>query len=256
MKIQNEQLSLEVTLLAAEMTSLIDHKSGREILWQGDPAFWSGRNPILFPIVGSTFDKKIHLFGKEYVMGNHGFARQSTFKLLSQSDQQITLILEDNETTLAQYPFHFALTVCYSLSDKTVNIDYLIENKDEKKMPFSFGLHPAFAIDHPDAAYIQFPTGAVIMNDAFFEKTPTKLLVDPQFDHVDLIHPDLTVRVGVKGYRWLAFWKKPGAKFICIEPWHGHGDHDSLTTDFYEREGTIVLEPGETWTTSYSISIL
>lgn len=268
MNIQNEKLSLTVTLNAAEMTSLIDKKTGQEILWNGDPAYWAGRNPILFPIVGSTFDKKIHLFGKETVMGNHGFTRNSVFKLVSQTETQITLILEDNDITLAQYPFKFSLTVCTTLDDDTVNIDYLIVNKDEKKMPFSFGLHPAFALDDPDSAKILFSetetdpeTGKAIndimMNDAFFKDRPTFLLENPQSAHIDLIRGDRTIRVGCDGYRWLAFWKKPGAKFLCIEPWHGHADFsDQVTTDFYQREGTIVLEPNQSFITSYTISIL
>ena len=268
MNIQNEKLSLEVTLNAAEMTSLIDKKTGREILWNGDPAYWSGRNPILFPIVGSTFDKKIHLLGKEYVMGNHGFARNSVFTLVSQTENQITLRLQDNETTLAQYPFHFSLTVCYTLDDDTVNIDYLIENNDEKAMPFSFGLHPAFALDDPNQALVRFPVSEtdpdtkqafdqILMNDEFFIQRPTFILENAQSSYVDLIRNDHTVRVSCDGYRWLAFWKKPNAKFLCIEPWHGHTDlSEQVPTDFVQREGTIVLDPHQSFYTSYTISVL
>ena len=268
MNIQNEKLSLTVTLNAAEMTSLIDKKTGQEILWNGDPAYWAGRNPILFPIVGSTFDKKIHLFGKEYVMGNHGFTRNSVFTFVSQTENQITLRLEDSDLTLAQYPFKFSLTVCYTLDDDSVNIDYLIENKDEKKMPFSFGLHPAFALDDPDAALVRFPEtetdpelkvtfNEVLMNDRFFSDRQTFLLENAQSSYVELIKADRTIRVSCDGYRWLAFWKKPGAKFLCIEPWHGHADFsDQVTSDFYEREGTIVLDPHQSFYTTYSITIL
>lgn len=266
MNIQNDKLSLTVSLKAAEMTSLIDKKTGQELLWQGDPAYWAGRNPILFPIVGSTFDKKIHLFGKEYVMGNHGFARNSDFEWVSQSDKAITLILKDNETTLAQYPFHFSLSVTYTLKGNSVLIDYTILNLDEKKMPFSFGLHPAFAIEEPDSAVITFPEveqhpllegiQTIAMNDDFFKTHSTFLLEDLRSKTVDLIRKDQTIRVGIEGYRWLAFWKKPGAKFICIEPWHGHTDHHDITTDFYTREGTIVLDPKGSFQTSYSIEVV
>jgi galactose mutarotase-like enzyme len=268
MNIQNEKLSLTVTLNAAEMTSLIDKKTGKEILWNGDPAYWAGRNPILFPIVGSTFDKKIHLFGKEYVMGNHGFTRNSVFTQLSQTENQITLRLIESELTLAQYPFKFSLTVCYTLESDCVNIDYLIENTDDKKMPFSFGLHPAFALDDPDAALLRFPETEtdpdhgntfkeVLMNDAFFKDRPTFLLEKFQSPYVDLVRGDRSIRVSCDGYRWLAFWKKPGATFLCIEPWHGHADFsDQVTADFTKREGTIILDPHQSFYTSYSITIL
>lgn len=266
MNIHNDHLSLSVTLAAAEMTSLIDKKSGKEILWQGDPAYWAGRNPILFPIVGSTFDKKIHLNGKTYEMGNHGFARNSTFELVSHTPDQITLRLTDSEKTMAQYPFHFTLLVHYTLMLNTVHINYVIENTDEVPMPFSFGLHPAFALDDSDDALLNFPKAEIhpqtqarftslTMDDAFFRQSPTFILENPNSKAVDLCLPDRTVRITCEGYRWLAFWKKPQAKFICIEPWHGHTDFKEVTTDFTKREGTIILKPHQSFHTSTTISV-
>lgn len=266
MKIENNNLCLDVKLEAAEMTSLIDKKSGAEILWQGDSAYWAGRNPILFPIVGSTFDRKIHIDGKVYEMGNHGFARNSTFKLIEQTEDHITLSLEANEQTLTQYPFHFVLTVRYTLKDKTIFIDYFIENKEDRIMPFSFGLHPAFALENTNSARIEFPEiedhpylhngHSANMNDDFFKTKPTFLLENINSPYIDLVRKAFRVRVSCVGYRWIAFWKKPEASFICIEPWHGHGDTKETSTDFAEREGTILLKPKQTYTTSYSISIL
>jgi galactose mutarotase-like enzyme len=265
MNLQNEYLSLTVSLKAAEMTSLIDKKSGKEILWNGDPAYWAGRNPILFPIVGSTFDKKIHINGSTYEMGNHGFARQSDFELNSQNEKQIILSLKANEFTLSQYPFNFTLNVSYTLNKASVNIDYLIVNNDEKTMPFSFGLHPAFALDDPQEAHIEFPhkesypnlidQHKTNMNDEFFSKIPTFLTENLKSPYVDLLRKDLKIRVSCEGYRWVAFWKKPKAAFLCIEPWHGHGDFSETTTDFTQREGTINLEPKDSFSTSYSITI-
>jgi len=266
MKIENEFLSLEVSLQAAEMHSLIDKRTSKELLWEGDPAYWAGRNPILFPIIGSTFDKKIHLFEKVYEMGNHGFTRNSLFSLVSHTKDKIVLLLKADEKTLAQYPFLFKLQVTYTLVDHAVNIDYLIINDDEKKMPFSFGLHPAFAIDSPDNALVEFPVeedypflseGRLAnMNDEFFSTDSSSRMEYINSLYIDLVRKDVRVRVSCEGYRWVVFWKKPGASFLCIEPWHGHGDFEETTTDFYQREGTFVLDPQETYTTSYSITVL
>ena len=266
MKIENEQLSLTISAYAAEMHSLIDKQDAKEILWQGDPAFWAGRNPILFPIIGSTFDKKIHLFDRIYEMGNHGFARHSEFEFTAATSDSISLRLKDSEATMEQYPFHFELDVKYTLIKNKVMIDYEIVNLDEKAMPFSLGLHPAFALDDADSAVVSFPCqeqdpvvvsnrNLVAMNDAFFANIPTFLMEYPASPYVELIRGDKSIRVGCVGYRWLAFWKKPGAKYLCIEPWHGHTDHGEATTDFYIREGTIVLQPRQTYKTSYFIEI-
>jgi len=266
MNIQNDSLSLTVSLNAAEMMSLIDKKSGKEVLWNGDPAYWAGRNPILFPIVGSTFDKKIHLKDSIYEMGNHGFARNSVFSLIKHTTDQIVLRLQESEITLTQYPFKFTLEVTYTLKGSSVLIDYRIINNDKEIMPFSFGLHPAFALDDPQEAQIEFPINEnypqlidqqkANMNDEFFSVIPTFLTENLQSPYVELHRKDLKIQVSCEGYRWVAFWKKAKAAFLCIEPWHGHGDFKETTTDFYKREGTILLAPQDTFSTSYSISIL
>ncbi len=267
MILTNEHLTLRIEREAAEMHSLIDQATGAELLWNGDPAYWSGRNPILFPIVGSTFDKMIHLFGETTTMGNHGFARHRVFRIVEQHETSIMLALESDESTLAQYPFAFTLSVTTSLKGRSVQLDYVIINRDPKPMPFSFGLHPAFALKDPNGGIIEFPQAEehpliqqpntrITMDDAFFEEHPTFLITQPRSPYVDLIQPDYRVRVTCEGYPWLAFWKKANAKFLCIEPWYGHTDFGETTTDFYAREGTIVLQPGESFTTNYAIHVL
>ena len=51
-RIGNQHLTVDVSSLGAEMQALatID---GLSWLWKGDAAYWTGRSPILFPIVGS-----------------------------------------------------------------------------------------------------------------------------------------------------------------------------------------------------------
>ena len=40
-----------VETLGGELVSYRDER-GLEYIWGGDPAYWPGRNPLLFPIVG------------------------------------------------------------------------------------------------------------------------------------------------------------------------------------------------------------
>jgi galactose mutarotase-like enzyme len=271
MKIENANLSLEVSLKAAEMHSLIFKPSGKEWIWSGDPTFWSGRNPILFPIIGSTYDKKIRIDGQEFVMGNHGFTRNADFVCELHSEDEIRLSFSFNPVTLSQFPFEFKLSVTYKLCDDHVQIIYDIDNLSAKDMPFSFGLHPAFlhSANGADAPIcVEFPcleTGlpqsilnhpekqVLAFTDAFFETTPTLILSPVASPYVTLIDEEDRVDVSCMGYRWLAFWKKPKAHFLCIEPWHGHDDFGVVTADFKDREGTIILAPGRRFTTSYDI---
>ena len=60
--IKNQYLTVTVSELGAELQSVLG-ADGTEYLWQGDPAFWTGRSPILFPFVGRLTDKKYWVQG-------------------------------------------------------------------------------------------------------------------------------------------------------------------------------------------------
>ena len=45
----------------------------------------------------------------------------------------------------------------------------------------------------------------------------------------------------------LGIWTKPGAAFVCIEPWHGHADPAGFTGDFHDKPGIITIAAGEEW---------
>ena len=61
--LQNEELKVQIKELGAEVQSVIT-KEGRECTWQGDPTFWKGRGPHLFPICGRLTDGKYTYKGK------------------------------------------------------------------------------------------------------------------------------------------------------------------------------------------------
>ena len=61
--LKNDILSIKVDRHGAELWSIRDH-SGREFIWQADPAFWKRHAPVLFPIVGSLWD----FFGRKYIV--------------------------------------------------------------------------------------------------------------------------------------------------------------------------------------------
>ncbi len=79
--IQNEQIKCEIDSHGAELKSLIRKADGSEVMWNGDPAYWDRISPVLFPFVGAAKDKIYRHEGKEYSMGQHGFARDMEFSL-------------------------------------------------------------------------------------------------------------------------------------------------------------------------------
>ena len=270
MILENDVCKVEISNLGSEIHHYINKNTGKEWMWDGNPQYWDQHNPILFPIVGSTYDKKIRINGKVYEMGNHGFARRAVFKTVFESKNSCELVLESNKETLSQYPFEFKLNVRYDLDGLCLNIRYNIENCSDQDMPFGFGLHPAFMTSSNGLNGSQtvvfsneeksLPTSilnkekkSLEFTDAFFKETPTLFLENMASSYVTLIDNHNTMKVSIMGYKYLAFWKKPEANFICIEPWHSHTDFEEFKGDFFEREGTIILKPKRIYTTTHSL---
>ena len=42
----------------------------------------------------------------------------------------------------------------------------------------------------------------------------------------------------------LGIWTKPGAPFLCIEPWQGHASPLGFDGEFADKPGTVGLAPG------------
>ena len=249
--IKNEYLTLQVSLDAAQMHSLKRNNDNYEFIWNGDPTYWKGRNPILFPQVSSTSTKTNIINGKQYPMGNHGFARNSVFELVDIKEDSLTLLLRENEETLKQYPFKFELYVTYTLNNELLEITYKIKNTDTQVLPFGFGLHPAFNVekDYKDTK-ITFDNGQeLVVNKELFEKFPT-YYVEPTPSSATLLSNNHSVTLNFEGFRHLAIWS-PFAPFVCVEPWMNLGPNDS--DEFQERAEYAHLDSNQSIEYKYSI---
>lgn len=141
--LKNTALTLNISHHGAELTSIRD-SFGREFLWQADPAFWKRHSPVLFPIVGSLWDKHFRVNGREYEMGQHGFARDMDFRLVSESDDEMWFELNSSPETLAKYPYEFTLRIGYRLEANKIHVMWEVSGDDSQTMWFQIGAHPAF----------------------------------------------------------------------------------------------------------------
>lgn len=142
--LRNENVSVTLKSLGGELTSIKD-ASGTEYLWQGNPDFWSGQAPVLFPIVGclrngtaSIGDSKTCSFGR------HGLARRLEFTLVSSSETCAVYSLKADDSTKEQYPYDFELQMIYELTDHGVKVSHKVINHGDIVMPYCIGGHPAF----------------------------------------------------------------------------------------------------------------
>jgi galactose mutarotase-like enzyme len=271
-RISNDVLTVDVAALGAEMQG-VQTRDGRQWLWHGDPAFWAGRSPILFPMVGKAPNDAVSIEGERFQMGQHGFARRSNFTLVAEESDRCVYRLEASEASRALYPFDFSLDVEHRLEGRAVVVTATVSNRDHRVMPFGIGFHPAFAWPLPGAS----GTAHRVMLDNGAEPALHRLssgLVDPEplpspfkggelvleaslFEEDAMIFPDgagAGLRYGPANgpavqFSWenlpnLALWSKPGAGFVCLEPWHGTAAEVGGSDDLSERPFSELLGPG------------
>ncbi len=285
MKLENERYQMTFCTKGGEMESFLDKETGIQYLYQGDSEYWSGKNPGLFPIIGNTYSGTYEIGNKAYAMKNHGLIRYANLQCVEQSENHITFELRDNEETRKQYPFSFCYRVSYHLDKNKCTITYDITNTDHEDMPFTFGLHPAFRcplcegeafedyhlifsnpehinqmiFDHAKLKPIhreRVEVQDIKLDYAWLTKYMPVIYENCRSAFLTLRGKEHGVKVSIAGYPYLALWTpKEGAPFLCIEPWYGHADFTEGTEDFYHREGTMILSPNKTFTTSYSIEV-
>ena len=263
--LENEVAVISIDTHACEIASFRRKDKDIEYMWNGDPQYWANRNPVLFPHVSAPENKILNFKGSDHKVNNHGFARNSEFEFVSQSDNALTFRLEDNDETYSQYPYHFVLQVKYTLTGNRVNIEYEILNKEDGKMYFGFGQHPAFncPLDQSKSFsdyYIEFEKDDVEnrrlnLSYELFEKYPTYIIEDPKSRVFTLSDDTNKVIVSVDDkYRIFALWT-PHAPFVCLEPWVNSIDRSDTVTAFEQRD-VICLEKDEKYNIGYSIEIL
>ena len=282
-RISNSHLAVDVSSLGAEMQA-ITTADGKAWLWNGDATFWNGRSPVLFPMVGKAPDDKITIEGRAYPMGQHGLARRSAFQLAASSEIMCRYELTASDVTRAVYPFDFRLALTHALDGRKLTVSAEVENRDSRPMPFGLGFHPAFPWPLPDAAgkahtvtldngaepaLVRLEGGLVKSEKLASPFMAGRLTLDrSMFDADAMIFPEgagtgLTypaeggpaLKFSFDNLPNLALWQKPGAPFICMEPWHGTAAELGGSGDLATRPYTVVLEPGETARFAFTVEL-
>ncbi|MBO5667347.1 MAG: aldose 1-epimerase family protein [Firmicutes bacterium] len=274
----------------AELVSFRDNE-GNEYIWDGNPAYWPGRNPLLFPIVGNLKNGAVNFDGETYEMGRHGFARDNEFTVVEQGEDFVVLELCENEMTLAKYPYPFKLQVCQQLMDNGFVTAFRVENTGDRPMPFCIGAHTAFrcpmkegenfdeyeiVFDQKEMASMRLLTAAGLVSadlretvledqDRFpleydvFARVDTMIFDELKSTGVSLLHKKTGrgVHMDFQGFPMMAFWTKgvEKAPFICIEPWHGCAAVDGESGEFKDKPHCITLAPGEAKELSYRVIV-
>ncbi|OXA70987.1 aldose epimerase [Flavobacterium aquidurense] len=279
--ISNPTINASIKHSGAELFSLKNNQN-KEYIWEGNPDFWGKHSPILFPIIGTLKNNTYTINEKEYQLPRHGFARDMDFQLVDKTENSAVFSLKSDAETLKKYPFEFELQLIYTLKETSLDIEYKVINKNQTKMPFSIGAHPAIALAENFENYaIEFEKEEVLKyyileHDLISNKTEVLETSDnliplnyQLFENDALIFKSLEsnsltilenskpyIKVDFEDFPSLGIWTKEKAPFVCIEPWLGYSDTSENSGDLFEKEGILVLDANQTFHSKFSITLL
>ena len=285
--LENEFLKIGVNAKGAQLSSFFNKATGVEQLWQASPDVWAYHAPNLFPIVGGLLNNELHVDGHTYTLNRHGFARTSEFIVLDSDATHASFSLPYCDNTLAVYPFKFDLQVLYTLIENALRVTYKVINRDLKPVYFSVGGHPAFNVpfnagENYEDYYLEFETAENLHShelnkDGLFNGNTHPVPAPDKKLHLtrDLFKDDALVfknlqsrMVTIKStkhdrslsvefphFNYLGLWAKPGADFVCIEPWLGCADSAGEAKDISVKENIQKVVPGHVFEASFYISV-
>ena len=268
-------LEIKTVKKGAELVSV--KANGIEKMHDGE-SFWNRHSPVLFPIVGKLKNNRTIIEGSEYEMGQHGFARDMEFEEIGEN----SYVLKSNEETKVKYPYDFELYISHEVIKNKVITKYKVVNKDSKTIYFGLGGHPAYACEYSSGKYrlefedIEDRLEIYQLEDGLLKKNPEKLskyfrenrifLDGKTFEKDALVIKNINsskiylktetktiLAFEFKGFPFLGVWSKPGASFVCIEPWQNHTDDVDSSGNFVDKENILKLEPNEEFNAEYSV---
>ena len=261
--------------------------SGLDLLWDGDPAVWGRQAPTLFPVVGALKGGQLRHKGKVGTLPRHGFARDRDWTLKRLMAHSVTLRLTDDEASRAMYPFPFDLCVTFRIDGNQLRVQYDLHNPGEGPLFASLGAHPAFrwpimpdgqrdahrmVFEKPETAFLPVLDGKGLLG-AGNQPSPLKnrelALKDEIFSEDALIFNPVesrylrysapgtpVIELSWEGFPQLGLWSRPGAGFVCIEPWRGYASPAAFDGEFSEKPGVFQVSAGATTSSAYTIRIL
>jgi galactose mutarotase-like enzyme len=248
---------------------------------------WGRQAPVLFPVVGAVKGARIRHQGQAYPMPRHGFARDLDFRLVRLAGHTCAFRLRDDPGTRAMYPFPFQLELAFTVTEAELKVQYDLHNPGDHPLPASFGAHPAFRWplvpgQAREAHWLEFekaegdllpavgPEGLLggparpsplrgrllALEDALFAEDA--LVFRPvQSRAVRYSAPGAPVlQVAWDGFPQLGVWTRPGAGFLCIEPWRGYASPEGFDGEFADKPGIFQVRPGGTVSAQYTVSVL
>lgn len=278
--LNSSTLTASINEFGAELTSLKDKITGKEYIWQGDPKYWTGHAPILFPAVGKVFEDSYLYKGRTYNMPKHGFAGSKLFDFNVVEESSVVMTLIQDEETRACFPFDYSFSIMYSLDEKSLRVSFDVTNEGKETMYCSLGFHPGYNINIGSSVEFEKTEKRIIyylgetpitdpdkmlhfredryldIEDNTFDGDKTIVIENPDSTKVVLRDengkPFLKHEFGKNTVMWI--WSVSGAPYICIEPWSGSMERFRIK-ELEKKNDIIKIDPGKKYVTESIISV-
>lgn len=273
--LRSGQTEARISSFGAELTGLC-HRDHGDLLWRGDARWWDRSSPILFPVVGRSANDRIKVGETSYPMPLHGFAHSMEFEVVEREADRCLLRLAGSPATHLHYPFAFVLDIAYGLAEEILTVVATVRNPGGAILPASFGFHPGFrwplpsslakdghrlvfdaderleifrarnGLILPERSVLDVKGGVLALSERLFDQGAMVLSsLDSRRVRFEAPGAPLAIEVGFRNLPFLGVWMKPGADFLCIEPWAGHADPEGFDGDIFARPGIVPIAPGE-----------
>ena len=273
-------------LLSYKLDGVEKIHQGQECIDAYGKVYWKRHFPVLFPIVGKLKQNRTIINGRTYEMSQHGFARDMEFEPITKLDNFHSYVLRSNPSTMVKYPFEFSLYITYRTDGNKLTTIYKVVNDGDNNMPFGIGGHPAFKIDMEDLLneeyYLEFDqdedkihflylvdglVGTEYAKNIMIDKRRIKITKDT-FNNDAVIMKGITsnkislkrrrgnktlLTIDFEGFPYLGVLSKPGAPFLCIEPWYSTADAVKSTGVFAQKSDILVLAPKKEFECKFTV---
>lgn len=277
--LENEFLKVEISESGAELRRVYDKELKKERMWSGNPELWDRVSPVLFPIVGKVKDGYYLYKDESYKLPQHGFLRDQTFNLVSESKDSLVFNFTSTQELLEVYPFKHQVDIEYKLEGSSMKVLWTVKNLNDSSMHYSIGAHPGFLLGENKKYEFVFPNESKAeyfgLKAGLLDKPKLVSLasidIEPEvFKDDAIIYGDVSsvilqtkdksefLRMNFKGFPFVGLWTVYNEKikkvpFVCIEPWHGIVDEYTSDHDFTEKLGARQLQAHESETLEYEM---
>lgn len=244
---------------------------GEELLYLNEETFFNkdknvrGGIPILFPISGQLANGTYEWEGKTYTMANHGFARNASWEVIGQENDNrasLSIRITSNEQTKLSYPFDFTVIFTYVLEGGKLTIKQEYNNAGESPMPIYPGFHPYFKTSEKNLAYEIDATKYYDYNDdqvkqftGTVDLTNLKesvVFLDSENPSISFGNPAEKKRVKLsygEQFKYIVLWTESGNEFVCVEPWM------AKTDELNRKEELVMVNGNERLVAEFSIEV-